>query len=238
MRDDNASHWLTLSLYTGLLLAFLLAACVSAAWPHLHPSSVEILAPTATTVQLELVFAAADAATLVALAPAGLRRDAAERLRDALRAVPGAIRWRVRVSARQAVLPSAGEEEALLPRPARDSALRFYVLLQRAAPLAVQVLLLPRANELNHRASELRVRATGQLLPAADELEPVDRNGEHDARPLVQALAANEVDGEGYATVPHADERCVRLLLFPALFPSWRCSLHLGAAGRAAGLIP
>ena len=136
MRDDNASHWLTLSLYTGLLLAFLLAACVSAAWPHLHPSSVEILAPTATTVQLELVFAAADAATLVALAPAGLRRDAAARLRDALRAVPGAIRWRVRVSARQAVLPSAGEEEALLPRPARDSALRFYVLLQRAAPLA------------------------------------------------------------------------------------------------------
>ena len=85
MRDDNASHWLTLSLYTGLLLAFLLAACVSAAWPHLHPSSVEILAPTATTVQLELVFAAADAATLVALAPAGLRRDAAARLRDALR---------------------------------------------------------------------------------------------------------------------------------------------------------
>ena len=136
MRDDNASHWLTLSLYTGLLLAFLLAACVSAAWPHLHPSSVEILAPTATTVQLDLVFAAADAATLVALAPAGLRRDAAARLRDALRAVPGAIRWRVRVSARQAVLPSAGEEEALLPRPARDSALRFYVLLQRAAPLA------------------------------------------------------------------------------------------------------
>ena len=136
MRDDNASHWLTLSLYTGLLLAFLLAACVSAAWPHLHPSSVEILAPTATTVQLELVFAAADAATLVALAPAGLRRDAAARLRDALRAVPGAIRWRVRVSARQAVLPSAGEEEALLPRPARGSALRFYVLLQRAAPLA------------------------------------------------------------------------------------------------------
>ena len=114
MRDDNASHWLTLSLYTGLLLAFLLAACVSAAWPHLHPSSVEILAPTATTVQLELVFAAADAVTLVALAPAGLRRDAAARLRDALRAVPGAIRWRVRVSARQAVLPSAGEEEALL----------------------------------------------------------------------------------------------------------------------------
>ena len=109
---------------------------------------------------------------------------------------------------------------------------------QRAAPLAVQVLLLPRANELNHRASELRVRATGQLLPAADELEPVDRNGEHDARPLVRALAANEVDGEGYATVPHADERCVRLLLFPALFPSWRCSLHLGAAGRAVGLIP
>ena len=89
MRDDNASHWLTLSLYTGLLLAFLLAACVSAAWPHLHPSSVEILAPTATTVQLELVFAAADAATLVALAPAGLRRDAAERLRDALRLLTG-----------------------------------------------------------------------------------------------------------------------------------------------------
>ena len=111
MRDDNASHWLTLSLYTGLLLAFLLAACVSAAWPHLHPSSVEILAPTATTVQLELVFAAADAATLVALAPAGLRRDAAARLRDALRAVPGAIRWRVRVSARQAVLPSTAEDD-------------------------------------------------------------------------------------------------------------------------------
>ena len=100
------------------------------------------------------------------------------------------------------------------------------VSAQRAAPLAVQVLLLPRANELNHRASELWVRATGQLLPTAD------------ARPLVRALAANEVDGEGYATVPHADERCVRLLLFPALFPSWRCSLHLGAAGRAAGLIP
>ena len=135
MLDDNASHWLTLSLFTGLLLAFLLTACVSEAWPYLHPSSVEILAPTVTTVQLELVFAAADAATLAALAPAGLRRAAATGLRDALRAVPGAMRWRVRVSARQAVLPSVGEEEALLPRPARGSALRFYVLLQRAAPL-------------------------------------------------------------------------------------------------------
>ena len=135
MRGDNASHWLTLSLFTGLLLAFLLTACVSEAWPYLHPSSVEILAPTTTTVQLELVFAAADAATLAALAPAGLRHAAAAGLRDALRAVPGAIRWRVRVSARQAILPSVGEEEALLPRPARGSALRFYVLLQRAAPL-------------------------------------------------------------------------------------------------------
>ena len=135
MRDDNASHWLTLSLFTGLLLAFLLTACVSEAWPYLHPSSVEILSPTATTVQLELVFAAADAATLAALAPAGLRRVAAAGLRDALRAVPGAIRWRVQVSARQAVLPSVGEEEALLPRPTRGSALRFYVLLQRVTPL-------------------------------------------------------------------------------------------------------
>ena len=133
--DQAAAHWLTLGLFTVLLLAFLLAACLSEAWPHLHPSSVEMLAPTATTVELELVFAAADAATLAALAPAGLRRAAATGLRDALRAVPGAIRWRVRVSTRQAVLPLVGEEEALLTRPARGSALRFHVLLQRASPL-------------------------------------------------------------------------------------------------------